>query len=310
MMIPGYEVIQELSRTDWHVLHRGRRREDQRPVLLKTPRDSRAPAGGELLEREFKLLPELAIDGIPRALELLRHDGGCCLVLEDGGGVPLPSLLVSGRLGLDSFFKLAIRLSTILAELHRQEIVHQNINPRSILIHPATGAVWLADLSLAARSAGEAQAPLPPPLLRDTLAYLSPEQTGRMNRATDYRADFYALGVTFYELLTGARPFTSDDPLELIHWHIAKTPPAPSELDPQIPGPLSEVVMKLLAKTAEERYQNALGLKEDLELCAREWAARRTIAPFPLGQRDISDRFLISQKLYGARNQMRLFTPD
>ena len=136
------------------------------------------------------------------------------------------------------------------------------------------------------------------------LVYLSPEQTGRMNRAIDYRTDFYSLGVTLYELLTGGPPFRSADALELIHQHIARTPPAPADLDPEIPEVLSQIVMKLLAKTAEERYQSALGLKEDLARGAREWAARGQIAPFTLGQRDVPDRFLICQKLYGREREV------
>jgi serine/threonine protein kinase len=272
-MIPNYEVTQNLLWNDWQTLARGRRITDQKPVLLKmSRRGTQAIGDDELLEREFHLLRELSIAGVPRALELIRSDNGVCLVIEDGGGVPL-SEPPARRLDLDSFFRLAIRLTQILAELHRHDVVHRNISPRSIWLNPATGEVWLADLSLGARAAGEIQEPIPTHLLRYTLAYASPEQTGRMNRATDYRTDFYSLGVTFYELLTGRLPFDSTDALELIHWHIAKTPLPPSEVDPKIPEPLSGIVMKLLAKTAEDRYQSAFGLRADLEVCAREWAA-------------------------------------
>ncbi len=300
MSLPGYEIIQEIARNDWQALHRARRHEDQHPVLLKTPQHTPpSQAEMDLLAREFEVLRELSIAGVPRVYDLLREDGDCCLVLEDRGGAPLHSLPGSRRMNLDSFFKLAIQLATILAELHRQEIIHQSINPGAILLNPTTGEACLTDFSLASRSVGETPTAQPPLLLRRTLAYLSPEQTGRMNRAVDYRTDFYSLGVTFYELLTGSPPFRSDDLLELIHWHIAKTPPAPAAVNPEIPEPLSEIVMKLLAKTAEQRYQSALGLKADLEICAREWAAERRITPFPLGQRDISDRFNIPQSLYG-----------
>jgi serine/threonine protein kinase len=212
-------------------------------------------------------------------------------------------LLTARRFDLPAFFPLALQLTTILAELHRREIVHNNINPCSILVHPVTGEVCLADLSLAAPAA-ETQAPPPPLLWRGGGVYLSPEQTGRMNRAIDYRTDFYSLGIIFYELLTGSPPFRSIDALELIHQHIARTPPAPAELAPAIPEPLSHIVMKLLAKNAEERYQSALGLKEDLAHGAREWAARGQIAPFTLAQRDVPDRFLISQKLYGREREV------
>ena len=145
---------------------------------------------------------------------------------------------------------------------------------------------------------------LPLALMPSTLAYLSPEQTGRMNRVVDYRTDFYSLGVTFYELLTGGLPFRSDDPLELIHSHIAKRPMPPSEIGGSIPEPLSRIVMKLLAKTAEERYQSALGLRADFEHCARQWTDRGEITPFPLGQQDMSDRFVVPQYLYGREQQL------
>jgi serine/threonine protein kinase len=140
--------------------------------------------------------------------------------------------------------------------------------------------------------------------MQSRLAYLSPEQTGRMNRVVDYRTDLYSLGVTLYELLTGGPPFRSDDPLELIHSHIAQRPTPPSGIAASIPEPLSQIVMKLLAKTAEERYQSARGRRADLEHCARQWADRREITPFPLGQRDVSDRFVVPQHLHGREQQL------
>ncbi len=309
MMIPGYEVIQEIGRNDWQALYRARRNTDRQSVLLKLPHRSASNAIEiKLLEHEFEVLRELALADVPRAYELIRDDGVCGLALEDRGGVPLRALLGGRALSLDSFFKIALKLAALLTELHRREIIHQSVNPDNILINDETGEVSLAGFGLASRSAGETQATLPLHLLRRALVYLSPEQTGRMNRAIDYRTDFYSLGGVFYEMLTGSPPFRStsgsNDALELIHWHIAKTSPAPAEINPEIPQPVSNIVMKLLAKTAEERYQSALGLKEDLAHCAREWAARRAVEPFALGERDVPDRFLISQKLYGREREV------
>jgi predicted ATPase/transcriptional regulator with GAF, ATPase, and Fis domain len=304
-MVSGYEVCQELSHNQWFLLSRGRCQEDGRPVLLKTPaREPLSPFDVQLLEHEYTILQGLQLPGVIRVHEFLRHDRGCCLVLEDPGGMPLQALLPWRRLDLEAFFTLAIQLATLLGELHQQDIIHKHLNPSSILMHPTTGEVWLADFSLASRAVSETPGSFPLSLMPSTLAYLSPEQTGRMNRMVDYRTDLYSLGVTFYELLTGSLPFQSDDALELIHCHIAKLPTPPNEIAATVPQPLSQIVMQLLAKTAEERYQSARGLRADLEHCAREWTARGEIAVFPLGQQDISDRFVVTQHLYGREPQL------
>src|SRR5712692_2461341 len=300
MAAPGYDIDKQLSRNEAYALYRGRRLRDDLPVLLKTPlRESPAAVVAKQLEREWELVRELSVTGVPLTNKLLRDGERCTLVLEDPGGVPLDALLASGRCDRDFFFAFAIRLCTMLADLHQRELIHRGVCPASILVDPATGEAWFTDLGHCSRVAGAPPAPPSRHLSRAALYYMSPEQTGRMNRVPDSRSDFYSLGVVCYELLTGARPFSSDDALELIHAHIAKTPPAPAEVDSRIPGPLSRVVMKLLAKTPEERYQSALGLKRDLETCAREWEADRSIPDFSLGQGDVSDLFLVPQKLYG-----------
>ena len=305
MKTSGYEVLQVLSQNEWSVVSRGTRREDGRPVLLKEVRgDPPPPAYVKLLEHEHEILRNLSLHGIPCDYGLERHDRGWRLILEDQGGHPLQAGVGAQRLELGAFLKIAGQLASILAELHRRDVIHQQINPRSVLIHPVTGETCLIDFSLASRASDVIHPPMPPTALRSALPYLSPEQTGRTNRAIDYRTDFYSLGITLYEVLTGSPPFLSNSPLELIHWHIAKTPEPPAEIDSAIPEPLSKIVMTLLAKTAEERYQGALGLRADLEICAREWAAHGRIAPFPLRKRDVSDRFLIPQKLYGRDREI------
>jgi predicted ATPase/transcriptional regulator with GAF, ATPase, and Fis domain/tRNA A-37 threonylcarbamoyl transferase component Bud32 len=307
MIPPGYEVIQEIGRNDWRMLYRGRRCADQRPVLLEIPHRCFSGASEtKLLEHEFELLNALTLAGLPRVCELIREDDCWALALEDRGGLPLRVLLTSGRLSLDRFFRFALGLTASLAELHQREIIHQSLNPDNILLSEESGEITLTGFGFATRGATDTQATLPLHLLRGALVYLSPEQTGRMNRTIDYRTDFYSLGVTFYELLTGHPPFRADDALELIHSHIAKVPPAPAELNPEIPEPLSLLVMKLLEKNAEQRYQSAPGLREDLAHAAREWATRGQIESFALGLRDVPDRFLVSQKLYGREREARL----
>lgn len=280
--------------------------DDGRSVLLKMPwRQRPGSTELELLARECELIRRLPLPGIPSECQFLRFSTTCALVFDDCGGVSLQQLVGTSQSDLGAFFRAAIQLAAIVGELHRRDIVHNAIQPKTILFNPESKALRLVDFTLATTSGGEFRPMLPTHVLRSILAYMSPEQTGRMNRRTDYRSDFYSLGVVFYELLTGAHPYTSGDPLELIHWHIARTPPAPSELAPEVPGPVSEIVMKLLAKSADDRYQSALGLLDDLETCASEWGTRRSVTSFTLGRRDISDRLLIPQRLYGREAEIQ-----
>ena len=305
MIIPNYEIIRELAGNDWYALLKGRRVPDQTPVLLKTVRrNPQSGAGVDLLECEFETLRKLFIEGVPRVYELLRQDDQCYLVLEDRGGLPLQAQFATHRTDIDFFFKVSIQLASILSKLHRQDIIHRNMNPRSVVFNPATGETQLTDFSFASGASSESHWLLPHRLSSDALPYISPEQTGRMNRATDHRTDFYSLGVILYELVTGVRPFRSEDPLEIIHGHIAKTPLSPFEIEPGVPGPVSEIIMKLLSKNAEQRYQSALGLREDLEACEVQWNAHATIGPFALGQYDVPEHFAISQQLYGRDREV------
>jgi predicted ATPase len=304
-MIPGFEIIEELSQNEWHALARARRINTGEVALVKIARRTpQVDISARLLEHEFNLLVELSIPGVPRARELLRRDRDCFLVMDDSGSEPISKFLKAASLDLEIFFELATGLCTILAELHRRNIIHKGINTRSIFAHPITHEAQLLDFSLASPASGETPQFVSPQLFREMLPYISPEQTGRMNRAIDYRTDFYSLGVTFYEMLTGACPFRFDDWLELIHWHIARTPATPAKINPEVPEAVSQIVMKLMSKTAEQRYQSALGIREDLTRCAGEWKAHRRVSAFRLGQRDISDRFLVSQKLYGRDREV------
>ncbi len=201
---------------------------------------------------------------------------------------------------------LAIDLTGILGQLHAAHVIHKDINPNNIVYRPDTGEVKLIDFSIATVLSREMQSFTNPHGLEGTLAYLSPEQTGRMNRAIDYRCDFYALGVTFYELLTGTLPFPSDDAMALIHCHIAKPPEPPHErcAAGAIAPALSAIILKLMAKNAEDRYQSAYGLQADLEHCQRQWAQHGDIDPFPLGRQEIRNQFHIPQKLYGRESDI------
>jgi PAS domain S-box-containing protein len=252
----------------------------------------------ERLEHEYALKPELDAEWAARPVALTHDNGRKTLVLEDPGGTPLDQLL--GRsLDVSDFLRIAIPLARALRHVHERGLIHKDIKPENILVESASRGAWLMGFGIASRVLRERQAPEPPETITGTLAYMAPEQTGRMNRSVDSRSDLYALGVTFYELLTGALPFTAADPIELIHCHIAREPVPPHELASALPAPLSMIVMKLLAKTAEERYQTAAGVEADLRKCLTAWMSFGRIDPFPLGLQDASDQLMIPEKLYG-----------
>jgi predicted ATPase len=302
MDIPGFRIREELTRDAHCVLCRAEAEPDASAVLVKFPLSRTASAATiASLGREHALLASLDLPGVPRAR---AFDGKlAALVLEDIGAIPLPDLLRSRRLLLGEFFGIARSVVQTVGELHRRRVSHRGLCPEVLLVQPGTNRTQLLDFSMASRLRRETQPASPPRLLPARLRYVSPEQTGRMNRVVDYRTDFYSLGAIFYEMLAGQPPFPFEDPLELAHGHIAMAAPAPSSVDSSIPGPLSEIVMKLLSKTAEDRYQSAWGLLADLERCASEWEENGAVAGFPLGQEDVSGEFTIPQHLYGRESE-------
>src|SRR5256886_4458050 len=257
----------------------------------------------EQLQHEYALKAELDADWAARPVALRRYNDRMTLVLEDPGGAPLDRLL--GRpLDISQFLRIAIPLAGALRRVHERGLIHKDIKPANILMDAAGGGVWLTGFGIASRLPREHQAPALPEVIAGTLAYMAPEQTGRMNRSVDSRSDLYALGVTFYEMLTGQLPFTAADPMEWVHCHIARQPVPPNERVAGVPGPLSAMVMKLLAKTAEERYQTAAGVEADLRQALAEWESHGRIEPFLLGACDGSGRLLIPEKLYGREREI------
>jgi serine/threonine protein kinase len=260
------------------------------------------PASLARLAHEYELRDELDGAWAVRPLELGRERGQTMLVLEDPGGEPLESRLCGMEVG--NFLHLATGIAAALSKVHRRGLVHKDIKPANILVNCTTGEVKLTGFGIASRLPRERQPPSPPESIAGTLAYMAPEQTGRMNRSIDARSDLYALGVTLYQMLTGSLPFTASDPMEWVHCHIAKKPVPPSERLGNIPAPLSQIITKLLAKMAEERYQTAAGLESDMRRCLAAWEAQRRINGFPLGEYDTPDRLSIPEKLYGRAREV------
>jgi predicted ATPase len=301
MMTAAYDLLAMLVCTPRHVVSRAIRSADGLRVLVKHQTVPSGRAAG--LQQEFELTQRLALGCIPRPLETARHAGREVLVMEDRGLTPLAARMAAAQLTLDEFFEIAGGLCDALAELHARDFVLGAINPQSILVGSA-GEVQLLDLSLAQRLPVDVRAMALSILAPESAAYVAPEQTGRISRAVDHRADLYSLGATLYHVLAARPPFETADPLELVHSHIARTPRSPATVAPAVPEQLSRLVMRLLAKAAEDRYQSAQGLRHDLDTCWREWRETHSISTFDLGGSDLSDRLLIPQRLYGRDQEL------
>ncbi len=272
-----------------------------RPILLAAAGSS-SRACLTRLEHEYALRAELDAEWAAHPIELAHHRNRLALVLEDPGGAVLDRLL--GRpLGITEFLRIAIPLAGALRQAHARGLIHKDIKPANILVNGESGRVWLTGFGIASRLPRERPNREPPDAIAGTLAYMAPEQTGRMNRSIDARSDLYSLGITFYEMLTGTLPFSATDPLEWVHCHIARQPIPPADRI-ALPAPLSALTMKLLAKTAEDRYQSAAGVEADLRRCLREWKSQGRIDPFALGAHDVSDRLLIPEHLYGREREV------
>ncbi|BBD59007.1 two-component hybrid sensor and regulator [Nostoc sp. HK-01] len=303
-IIPGYKISSQLYAGSRTQVYRAIRESDQLPVVIKLL-TSEYPTFQELLQlrNQYTISKNLNIVGIIQPLSLETYHNSYILVMADTGGIALREYMQTHPLSLTEFLSIALQLTTSLHELHQNRVIHKDIKPANILIHPQTKQIQLIDFSIASLLPKETQEIKNPNVLEGTLAYISPEQTGRMNRAIDYRSDYYSLGVTFYELLTGELPFNSTDPMELVHCHLAKMPTVIGNRK-EIPQVLSDIVLKLMAKNAEDRYQSALGLKHDLELCLAQLQDTGVITDFLIAERDVCDRFLIPEKLYGRETEV------
>ena len=304
--LTGYQENKQIYYGSRTLVYRAIRAIDRQPVVIKVLRNPN-PKFNELVSfrNQYIITRHLEHPAILQPLALERYNNSYALVMPDSGAIALSDYWPKSEQCLSNFLHIAIELAEALHYLIQQRIIHKDIKPSNILIHPETKQVQLIDFSISTLLPKEQQQLISPNVLEGTLAYISPEQTGRMNRGIDYRTDFYSLGVTFFELLTGKLPFDSTDPMELVHCHIAQIPTA-LENRKEIPQVLSDIVLKLMAKNAEERYQSALGLKHDLGQCLQQLETKGKITPFEVGSRDVSDRFCLPEKLYGRESEVKI----
>jgi len=305
LKLRGYESLQEIYASSRTIVYRAHHRKDDRNVILKTVHENRL-SGKEslLLQHEYELLQGKQLEGVIQCYGMEKTEvGQPVLVLEDIDGLSFKEYLAEKPLGIQSFLDIALQMAKAINSLHDFHIIHKDLKPSNVVIHPETHKAKVIDFSIASRFYQESQDICLPNLLEGTLLYMSPEQTGRMNRTLDYRTDFYSLGAVFYEMLVGSPPFSASDSLELVHSHIAKVPVSPHVIHPRIPEMLSRITMKLLAKTAEERYQSASGLIADLQKCQQRWQESGQISLFELAQQDFSRALQISEKLYGREKE-------
>ena len=303
--IPGYQIISQLTETASMVLYRGIRMTDDHPVVIKTSKgdlpDARTLAQ---LHHAYAVAGDITTPGVIKHYELVKSSNTVALIMEFFSQTTLKQVIASKQLDLKLFFTIAIQLTKILDEIHRLQIFHKDIKPDNILFHPDTKEVKLTDFGIATRLTIENSRYSNPRMVEGSLEYISPEQTGRMNRAIDYRTDYYSLGVTFYQMLTRRLPFEASDPIALVHCHLAKQAVPPNQIEPKIPKPVSDMIMKLMLKNAEDRYQTAHGIEADLVECQNQFESSGQITSFKVGQFDISDKFHIPQKLYGRENEI------
>jgi diguanylate cyclase (GGDEF)-like protein len=305
----GNYVLQEkIHETRNSIIYRGHKENESQPFIVKLLK-TKYPSPSEIarFRQEYELIKGLDLDGVIKTFDIISQDDGLALILEDFDGVSIKSLLGNKKkFDLKSFLEISAKIAETLGSLHLKDVIHRDIKPHNILINPKTGVVKITDFGISVILTHENEEVYNPDFITGTLAYMSPEQTGRMNRTVDYRTDLYSFGVTLYEILTGSLPFKSYDPMELIHSHIALMPNSPARLDSVIPEVISDIIMKLLSKNPEERYQNSLGLLADLEECLRQVGSGKSIDKFPLASRDISIKLNIPQIIVGREEESKV----
>ena len=305
LVIPDYRITEKIYESDNTLVYRAYRDEDDFPVILKILKED-YPTPEELTryKREYEATCSLRLKGVVKALGFERYGNTVFIVFEDIGSTSFDRLLYENRFGLREFLLIAIKIVESLEEIHAHGIIHKDINPSNIIYNLDTGQLQIIDFGISTALSDVDEEIESPKGIVGTLAYISPEQTGRMSRPVDHRTDFYALGATFYELLLRKPLFSSKDPMELIHCHMAKNPEPPHEVNGEVPKVISDIVMRLLEKNVEDRYRSASGIRADLQECLKRLDAHGSIQSFPIGINDATGRFRIPQKLYGREQEL------
>ncbi len=304
--ISNYSIKETLHQGKYTIVYRAFDNINNKKVILKTLQND-YPEIAEIaqIKREYDIISSLNSSGVYKAIGLIDDKNKPVIILEDFGGQSFSSYLKDHQLNLKDFLQKAITITEILTEIHAANIIHKDINPSNILINRQTNEIKISDFGISTKLSTERAALHNPNVMEGTLPYMSPEQTGRVNRSIDYRSDLYSLGISFYEALTGNHPFQTNDPMEIVHYHIAGKMSPPTLVNRAIPKVLSNIILKLCSKTADERYQSASGLKHDLEKCYNYLETTETIPLFEIGKKDINHRFQIPQNLYGRTQEIK-----
>ncbi len=303
--LPNYRFRETISEGSKTVVYRGVRNADNLPVVAKILKKL-YPSKAELnwLEYEYRIVKQLDLPCISDIYSIENSGNSKIVLMEDFGAIPLDRFLHLGTPDIKTFLKLAISITKAIGEIHKKNVIHKDLKPGNILINPQSQEIKLTGFGISAQLNRENQQAVAQDMLGGTLAYISPEQTGRMNRSIDYRSDLYSLGATFYEMLTGTPPFKTLDRTEIIHAQIARQPDPPTKQRPGLPTILSDIVMKLLAKSPESRYQSSRGLLADLIRCSKDLEGDDTITSFAIGENDLPEQFHPPEKLYGREQEI------
>ena len=306
LKISGYQIFTQIHESSNSQVYRGIRESDRLPIIFKVLNKT-YPTPEEITryQQEYQITYSLNINHVIKAYDLQETDNKFILFLEDFGGKSLDKLITFNNFSFRELLRIAIQITQSLGEIHAANVIHKDINPSNIVLNRKTGKLKIIDFGISTTFSREKTTFTNPTKLEGTLAYISPEQTGRINRVIDYRTDFYSLGATFYQLLTDRLPFECLDALEMVHYHLAIEPTPLYSINPKIPKPVSDIVMKLLAKMPEKRYRSSWGIKSDLEKCLNQLQTKGYIEDFALGSNDIDERFQISQKLYGRKPEVK-----